>query len=410
MVREDLFITIPSFFKCPISLEVMKSPVSLCTGVTYDRSSIQAWLDNGNNTCPATMQVLQSKDFVPNLTLHRLIRSWSDSVPPLTPSNGSSSLSRDQVRSLIRDIPTSGDGRFDSLSKILDFAKSSDENRKFLANINDFVSVIVGILCNGDLSAKIRELEQIVIILDLILMEKNDLKQQIWQLISNRIHSCLPSISLILRKGSTESKIASARFLEAISFDSEAKRAIIEKQRLFEELVALISSEAEETAIEAALTSIISLTNSRLVKTKVIKLGTVKTLTKLLTNSALRVSAVEKALKLLEILSTCTEGRTAITEDLNCVASIVQRLMKVSSSATESAVVVLWSVCYLIRDERAQETVTKNNGLAKVLLLLQTNCSPIVRQLCGDLMKVFRVNSKSCLSSYETKTTHIMPY
>lgn len=58
MVSEDQYnIAVPSFFRCPISLDLMKSPVSLCTGVTYDRSSIQRWLDGGNNTCPATMQV-----------------------------------------------------------------------------------------------------------------------------------------------------------------------------------------------------------------------------------------------------------------------------------------------------------------------------------------------------------------
>nr|VDD52127.1 unnamed protein product [Brassica oleracea] len=57
----ETYITVPSFFKCPISLDVMRSPVSLCTGVTYDRASIQRWLDGGNNTCPATMQVLRTE-------------------------------------------------------------------------------------------------------------------------------------------------------------------------------------------------------------------------------------------------------------------------------------------------------------------------------------------------------------
>ncbi|KAG0483548.1 hypothetical protein HPP92_011632 [Vanilla planifolia] len=70
----------PSFFLCPISLEVMRSPVSLCTGITYDRSSIQRWLDSGNNICPATMQPLLSTDLVPNLTLRRLINIWSSSL------------------------------------------------------------------------------------------------------------------------------------------------------------------------------------------------------------------------------------------------------------------------------------------------------------------------------------------
>lgn len=77
MVRQELYIAVPNLFRCPISLDVMKSPVSLCTGVTYDRSSIQHWLESGHDTCPATMQILSTKEFVPNLTLHRLIAHWS---------------------------------------------------------------------------------------------------------------------------------------------------------------------------------------------------------------------------------------------------------------------------------------------------------------------------------------------
>ncbi|KAL7246778.1 hypothetical protein ACSBR2_001811 [Camellia fascicularis] len=49
-------------------MDMMKSSVSLSTGITYDQSSIQTWLNNGHNTCPATIQVLPFTDFVPNLT------------------------------------------------------------------------------------------------------------------------------------------------------------------------------------------------------------------------------------------------------------------------------------------------------------------------------------------------------
>ncbi|KAJ4841831.1 U-box domain-containing protein 27 [Turnera subulata] len=59
--RDDLYI----------SLDMMKSPVRLCTGVTYDHASIQRWPNDSNNTCPATMQVLHTKD---------LIQIWSDSA------------------------------------------------------------------------------------------------------------------------------------------------------------------------------------------------------------------------------------------------------------------------------------------------------------------------------------------
>ncbi|OVA11606.1 Armadillo [Macleaya cordata] len=414
MVRNDLFITVPNFFKCPISLDVMKSPVSLCTGVTYDRSSIQKWLDNGNNTCPATMQVLQSKDFVPNHTLRRLIRTWSDSIENPSDSNVSNSpplLSNRQIQNLIKNIENRDENCFDCLCKIADFADDSVENRKFVANIEGFLPVLVGVLSNADVDydLKIRVLEQTVRALDLLLTDYVEKEQLMRSMVRNQ--DLLSSIVLVLQKGCLDSKIRSARVLETLAVEQESKLLIGEKEGIIFELLRLISSESDSTAIEAGLSCLISLAMPRRIRLRIVRFGSVQKLGKLLSNSDSRVSIIEKVLKLLEMLSTCTEGRTAICEDPVCVKAIVQKMLKVSKSATDHAVVILWSVCYLFRDSKAQEAVTKSsNGSTKILLLMQSNCSPSVRQMCGDLLKIFRVNSKSCLSSYDTKTTHIMPF
>ncbi|KAK6124442.1 hypothetical protein DH2020_041819 [Rehmannia glutinosa] len=45
---------LPDDFKCPISLEIMSDPVILSSGHTFDRASIQRWLDAGHRTCPIT--------------------------------------------------------------------------------------------------------------------------------------------------------------------------------------------------------------------------------------------------------------------------------------------------------------------------------------------------------------------
>ena len=74
----------PHLFLCPISMELMDDPVTVSTGVTYDRASIQRWLDSGNTTCPATMLPLPSTDLVPNLTLRRLIALWASTAARLS--------------------------------------------------------------------------------------------------------------------------------------------------------------------------------------------------------------------------------------------------------------------------------------------------------------------------------------
>ncbi|XP_034674262.1 U-box domain-containing protein 27-like [Vitis riparia] len=400
MVRNDLFINIPSFFKCPISLDVMKSPVSLCTGVTYDRSSIQTWLDNGNNTCPATMQILPSKDFVPNHTLQRLIQVWAQSSAVPSPV-----VSSRQVGAWVADIENR---RFGALPKILDYASSSDENRRFVASLDGFVPVVAGVL--GNAGAGIEILELVVRILDLVMVEKG-VKEQIQGLIlkSNRDH--LSAILLILEKGSSDSKIASARILEAIAIDPESKRSISEREGLLSVLLQLLSSQTDSSSLDSVLSCLIAITVTRQTKTQLVRSGLVQTLAKTLSTSNYPISTTEKSIKLLSTISNCRDGHQAICEDPICVAAVVQRMsMKLSSSAAEDAVTVLWSVCYLNRDSKAQEAVAKSTGLTKILLLMQTNCSANVRRMCCDLVKIFRVNSKSCLASYDTKTTHITPY
>ncbi|XP_022685408.1 U-box domain-containing protein 8-like [Setaria italica] len=72
----------PAAFRCPISLEVMRSPISLPTSATYDRASMQWWLDSGHRTCPATRLPLASTDLVPNLLLRCLIHLHAVTLPP----------------------------------------------------------------------------------------------------------------------------------------------------------------------------------------------------------------------------------------------------------------------------------------------------------------------------------------
>ncbi|KAF2558136.1 hypothetical protein F2Q68_00017223 [Brassica cretica] len=66
----DLGIQIPYHFRCPISLELMRDPVTVCTGQTYDRTSIESWVSTGTNTtCPVTRAPLSDFTLIPNHTL-----------------------------------------------------------------------------------------------------------------------------------------------------------------------------------------------------------------------------------------------------------------------------------------------------------------------------------------------------
>lgn len=412
MVREALYITVPNLFRCPISMDVMRSPVSLCTGVTYDRSSIQHWLESGHDTCPATMQTLPSKDFVPNLTLRRLINLWAQSNGPPSPAS-SPSVSDQQVRALLRDIENGNENLRDKLSEVVEFITAGDENRRFLAGFDGFVSTIVGVLSRG--GAKMEVLELGIRILDLVSTE-NGVGEKLNSAISKRNYECLPSICSIIQKGSSSSsKIESARVLASIAVNAESKRAIAENQDLFHALLDLLDSSADGNLRDAVFSSLIAITVTRSAKAELVGSGLVQLVSETLSDPNSKISTKEKGLKLMSIISTCAEGRSAMREWPECSKAVAERLMKVTRTANEEAVAVLWSLCCLLGDKKAQEAVVSSNGVAKILLVMQSGYAEghRVRRMCGDLVKVLM--SSGCkpgglgLGLYETKITHIMP-
>ncbi|CAN7106579.1 unnamed protein product [Brassica rapa subsp. narinosa] len=418
----ETYITVPTFFKCPISLDVMRSPVSLSTGVTYDRPSIQRWLDGGNNTCPATMQILKSKDLVPNLTLQRLIKAWSDSVgSPTAASSPDPASARgiptvEEVNDSLMRLSQEKDDeiRLEILTRIVRFVKDSEANREFLSGKEDLVPMLVDIV-SAVTTAKIKLAFIAIKVLDSIIKKGNegDRERLSKLMLLTNGGDCLTAILLAIQRGDLESKIEAVSVLEVIaSHDAKSKMMIAEREGILTELIKSISTESDPNLIEASLSFLITISKSKRVRSKLIA---AKTITKikdiLLTEETISVAVTEKSLKLLEILSSKREGRSEICEG-GCVEGVVKKLLKVSTTATEHAVTILWCLCHVFKEDKTvEETVERSNGVTKLLVVIQSNCSPMVRQMAKDLIKVLKVKSSaSALAAYQTKTTHIMPF
>lgn len=405
---EELQLNVPSFFRCPISLDVMKSPVSLSTGVTYDRSSIQRWLEDGNNTCPATMQVLSTNDLIPNHTLYRLIQLWSH------PSvNDADQQHQRNSEDLIRDIESSVD-LLPYLRRLACLVRETDGVDR-LARIQSCIPALNDILIRREGDFEIIDLT--VDILAFVLSNTKNYEDVKALASSNTISSLLA----FLRSDncSFESRTNVVRVLERISSHRpESKHLVESTPGILSEVIRLLFEAQEESttkntedrdaAIEAVLSYLVSVS---LTSPQVVRSEIVHSLGKLLCQPSISKSTAEKVIKLLETASTCPEGRVAICDDARIVLpAIVEKMMKVSTEATEHGVAVLWNVRRLFRDPKAHVAVSMSNVLTKILLLMQSNCSSATRKMAGDLLRISRVNSKSNLASYDTKTTHIMPF
>ena len=66
---------IPDYLICPITLDLMDDPVICADGITYNRKSIQKWLET-NNTSPKTNTILKDIGLIPNLALKKAVANF----------------------------------------------------------------------------------------------------------------------------------------------------------------------------------------------------------------------------------------------------------------------------------------------------------------------------------------------
>ncbi|CAL9120142.1 unnamed protein product [Musa textilis] len=423
-----LEVKIPSLFRCPISLDVMRSPVSLCTGVTYDRASIQRWLESGNTTCPATMLPLPSTDLVPNLTLQRLIHLWSSSAAPAPAPLVSRRLARDLLLELSSASTSAGDDDpVPPLLKLAEFFSANDVEpieKNDLVGVGGCTSVLASILVRkgSKLERSVAVARVFALILTSDFIDDCNKKIAIADLVSH-IHRSVSALIRVLRDGdSLESQIDAASVLDAIiaASDAEARVLIAEKEELVRELIRLIGPSDEKgatmdrRAVEAGLGCLAGISAAKRARPRMVRAGVVPALARVLrADPAVAPAATAgRALRVMEAAAGCAEGRAAICEDgADAATAVVGRMVKAGKEGAEAAVAVLWSVCHAFRDRRAVEAVAATEGGAtKLLLLMQTGCSPAAREMAADLLKIFRVSSNRFLAGYDTNTIHITPF
>ncbi|KAJ0973335.1 hypothetical protein J5N97_021294 [Dioscorea zingiberensis] len=398
---QGLKLNVPSLFRCPISLEVMRSPVSLCTGVTYDRASIQQWLDSGNTTCPATMLPLPSTDLVPNLTLRRLISHWPDSS-----MDGAS-----------RAIDLRSASRLQDLIAFFSDPDRNEFHKNSLASAPSFGPALVSLLGSDNNEAAIKVLA-LVLTADYIEIRS---KRMVIQSLSADLNRSLSAFLETLKSSELEARIGAGTVLEAIlSSDlcgGDSKSQMAENSYLLRELIRLIApsegGSMDGRSTKAGLASLSSLSSVKRARLRMVEQGLVPALARALNEgpSTVPAPAAEKALKLMEAASGCAEGRAAMCEGkAEAVAAVTRRMMKAGKEGAAAAIAVLWTLCHLHGERRAMEAAAANGVVTKILVLMQGDCSGVVKRMAGDLLRIFRVNSESWVAGYNTKTTHISPF
>ncbi|KAJ6687663.1 WDSAM1 PROTEIN [Salix koriyanagi] len=378
-------LVIPNQFVCPISLDLMKDPVSLSSGITYDRESIESWLDGGNFTCPVTNQVLRSFDQIPNHSLRKMIQDWGvanrsygvERIP--TPRVPVSGIQVSELLFILEDSVRSLNGRrcLELVQKVKKWGSESERDRLCVV-ANGAITVFSAAF---DAFARDNSFETNANLLEEILSSMS------WMFPLSQLHSLDHHTEAARARLGSQDSLRCLVWLLKCGDLSAKKDSLI----ALKELVSSDQKHAEALAAieEASEFTSPSSSTSKAIRSELVKMGLVSLLLELTVDSERSTS--ETALGVFDMLCDCEEGKEEAYRNALTFPVLVKKILRVSELATQFSVSAIWK---LGRHENEREKV--NIFLAealqvgifqKLVLLLQLGCGSVTKEKATELLK-----------------------
>nr|XP_043616445.1 U-box domain-containing protein 30-like [Erigeron canadensis] len=390
MIQGLDLVEVPSVFICPISLEPMEDPVTLCTGQTYERCNILKWFSLGHFTCPTTMQELWDDSVTPNNTLHRLIHTWVYRKYCQVKKRS------EDVQGIVLEIldklkTVKGQARVNSLKELRRIVTNHDIVRKTVVERGG-VSLLSSLLGPYTSHAIGSEVVSILVHLNLDSCSRLSLMQP-------------AKISLMvdmLNEGCIETKINCTRLIELLMEENDFQVEIVSSHSLLVALLRLVKDKRHPSGCFPGLGLMKSICLHKQVRSLIVSIGVVPQLVELL--PSLNSDCLELALFILDALSTIREGKMALSGCSSTIPNMVRVLMRVSENCTQHALSILWSICKLSPQEYS--LIAVDVGLAaKLLLVIQSGCNPSLKQQSAELLKLCSLNYSDSIFISKCKLT-----
>ncbi|CAN6549572.1 unnamed protein product [Malus baccata var. baccata] len=356
---------IPDDFICPISLELMRDPVIVATGQTYERSCIQRWVDCGNTSCPKTQQKLLNLTLTPNYVLRSLIAQWcinNNIEQPAGKIKKSDGSFRDitgdiaMIQALVRKLSSrSIEERRAAVAEIRSLSKRNTDNRILIAEAGA-IPVLVNLLTSED---GLTQENAVTSVLNLSIYDNN--KGLIM------LAGAVPSIVQVLRAGSMETKENAAATLFSLSLADENK-IIIGASGAIPALVELLQNGSTRGKKDAS-TALFNLCIYQGNKGRAIRAGIVTALLKMLTDS----SMIDEALTIMSVLANHQEAKVAIVK-AGTIPVLIDLLRRGLPRNKENAAAILLALC-----KRDKESLACISRLGAVIPLTDLVRSGTVR-------------------------------
>uniref|UniRef100_A0A7N0V5R9 U-box domain-containing protein n=1 Tax=Kalanchoe fedtschenkoi TaxID=63787 RepID=A0A7N0V5R9_KALFE len=389
-------IDIPSFFLCPISLDIMKDPVTLSTGITYDRASIEKWLyTSKNNTCPVTKQLISepnSETFItPNHTLRRLIQSWCilnalDRIPTPKPP-----VNKAQMSKLLSEAASAPPHlQLKCLQTVRSISLENESNKRCFESaggVQFLTSIVVSSLAGRDPSDEVAECskcgdEALTVLWNLQISEAG-----LRKLALAHNGEFLTSLIKILQSGSYDSRAYALFLLKSIYEVVDRVQLISLSHEIFIELVQILHDQVSPKTTRSALELLALVAPWGRNKVKSVEAGAVGVLIDILLNTSDKRIA-EMVLILLDTLCGCAEGRSELVGNAAGLAIVSKKIMRVSHEASERAVRILhWVSRYSATPAVVQEML-QIGAVAKLCLVVQMESRGKTKEKATEILKM----------------------
>ncbi|XP_031373317.1 U-box domain-containing protein 9 [Punica granatum] len=350
-------VSCPEEFRCPLSKELMRDPVIVATGQTYDRVSILKWLKAGNRTCPQTQQVLSHTILTPNHLIREMISKWckaqgielSDPVPYID-EDRITEADRDNFLSLLSKMSSNISEQKEAAKELRLLTKRMPSFRALFGESPEAISQLLNPLSavksssNGHLDL---QEDVITTLLNLSIHDNNK------KLVAET-PSVIPLLMEALRSGTiaTRSNAAAALFtLSAL----DSNKALIGKSGALRPLLDLLE-EGHPLAMTDVASAIFNLCILHENRARAVREGAVGVILNKIENR----SNVDELLAILAMLSS---HQKAIEEmgELGAVPCLLSIIRETSCARNkENCIAILHTICFSdrtkLKDMREEES------------------------------------------------------
>ncbi|KAK4281726.1 hypothetical protein QN277_013187 [Acacia crassicarpa] len=382
-------VEIPEYFICPISLQIMKDPVTAVTGITYDRESIERWLFTSNNTtCPVTKQTLPlDSDLTPNHTLRRLIQAWCtqhaslgvDRIPTPKPP-----LDKFQVLKILSHLRSSH-LYLKALQHLELLAAENERNRKFLVEAGVPKAMVLFIL-DCFKKRQIREgLEEALSLLQFVKIPPEEIT-----LLLQQNDQVLDSLTWVLGFEIVDNSVTLKSHAITVlkNIVQKASSGVMErlKPEFFETIVKVLRNGISLQGMNAGLKVLLAACPWGRNRELMVKSGAVHELIEIELGMPEK-RTTELILEIQFHLCSCANGRAQFASHRGGIAVLTDRILKVSPAADERAIFVLSLVSKSSASQVIIQEMVQLGTLCKLCMLLQADHPSYLKDKAMEILK-----------------------